>query len=122
MAFNAKINLAKTYDAKSSNRSMIVKKLNKMLKDSKNEDFKDQIYFALAEIYLKDKNIPLAIENLTLSVATSVSNDFQKSLSALKLPTTHLLRLITIQQCSFCRPNFRITSKSKQRQIPSPTW
>jgi len=89
MAFNAKINLAKTYDAKSSNRSMIVKKLNKMLKDSKNEDFKDQIYFALAEIYLKDKNIPLAIENLTLSVATSVSNDFQKSLSALKLAELH---------------------------------
>ncbi len=89
MAFNAKINLAKTYDAKSSNRSMIVKKLNKMLKDTKNEDFRDQIYFALAEIYLKDNNVPKAVEYLTLSVATSVTNDFQKALSSLKLAELH---------------------------------
>nr|NQU93665.1 tetratricopeptide repeat protein [Bacteroidota bacterium] len=89
MSFNAKINLAKTYDAKASNRSMIVKKLNKMLKDSKNEEYRDQIYFALAEIYLKDKDVKKAIEYLTLSVSTSVSNDYQKSLSALKLAEIH---------------------------------
>ncbi len=89
MAFNAKINLAKTYNGKSSNRSMIVKKLNKMLKDTKNEEYLDQVYYALAEIYLKDQDIPEAIKYLTLSVSTSVSNDFQKSLSALKLAELH---------------------------------
>jgi len=89
MSFNAKINLAKTYDAKSSNRSMIVKKLNKMLKDRKNEDYRDQIYFALAEIYLKDKQIEKGIEFLTLSVSSSVSNDYQKSISSLKLADIH---------------------------------
>ncbi len=85
MAFNAKINLAQTYDAKSSNRSMIVKKLNKMLKDDKNDEFQDQIYYALAEIYFKDKQTEQGIEYLTLSVARSVSNDYQKSISSLKL-------------------------------------
>ncbi len=89
MSFNSKINLAKTYDAKSSNRSMIVKKLNKMLKDKKNEDYRDQIYFALAEIYLKDNNLEKGIEFLTLSVALSVSNDYQKSISSLKLAEIH---------------------------------
>jgi tetratricopeptide (TPR) repeat protein len=89
MAFNAKINLAKTYDAKSSNRSLIVKKLNKMLKDTKNKEYRDQIYFALAEIFLKDNNKPKGIEYLTLSVASSVSNNFQKSLSSLKLAELH---------------------------------
>lgn len=89
MSFNAKINLAKTYDAKASNRSMIVKKLNKMLKDFKNEEYRDQIYFALAEIYLKDNNLPKGVEYLTLSVATSVSNDYQKSLSSLRLAEIH---------------------------------
>ncbi len=89
MSFNAKINLAKTYDAKASNRSMIVKKLNKMLKDFKNEEYRDQIYFALAEIYLKDNNVPKGVEYLTLSVATSVSNDYQKSLSSLRLAEIH---------------------------------
>lgn len=85
MAFNAKINLAKTYDAKSSNRSMIVKKLKKMLKDKKNIDYLDQVYYALAEIYLKGNDIKQGIEYLTLSVASSVSNDYQKSLSSLEL-------------------------------------
>ena len=85
MAFNAKINLAQTYDAKSSNRSMIVKKLNKMLKDDKNEEYLDQVYFALAEIYLKDNQKQQGIDYLTLSVAQSVSNDYQKSISSLKL-------------------------------------
>jgi tetratricopeptide (TPR) repeat protein len=89
LSFNAKINLAKTYDAKSSNRSSIVKKLNKMLKDRKNEDYRDQIYYALAEIYMKDGNMEKGVEYLTLSVATSVSNDYQKSISSLKLAEIH---------------------------------
>jgi tetratricopeptide (TPR) repeat protein len=89
MAFNAKINLAKTYDTKSSNRSRIVNQLNKMLKDGKNEDFRDQIYFALAEIYLKDGQKDQGTEYLRLSVATSVSNDYQKSISSLMLAEIH---------------------------------
>ncbi len=92
MAFNAKINLAKTYDAKSSNRSMIVKKLNKLLKDEKNEEYLDQVYYALAEIYLKDNQLDKGMEYLTLSVARSVSNDFQKSISSLKLAELHFER------------------------------
>ena len=60
-----------------------------MLKDAKNEEYRDQIYFALAEIYLKDNDIAKAVEYLTLSVATSVSNDYQKSLSSLRLAELH---------------------------------
>jgi len=89
MSFNSKINLAKTYDVKSSNRSAIVKKLNKMLRDSKNEEYYDQVYYALAEIYLKDGQTEKAIEYLTLSVASSVENDFQKSVSSLDLAELH---------------------------------
>lgn len=92
MAFNAKINLAKTYNAKSSNRSMIVKKLEKMLRDDKNEEYLDQVYYALAEIYLKDNQKEKGIEYLTLSVAKSVSNDYQKSISSLKLAEIHFSR------------------------------
>lgn len=89
MSFNAKINLAKTYSAKSSNRSAIVKKLNKMLRDSKNEEYYDQVYYALAEIYLKDGQIDKGMEYLTLSVASSVENDYQKSVSSLDLAELH---------------------------------
>jgi tetratricopeptide (TPR) repeat protein len=85
MSINAKINLAKTYDTKRSNRSMIVRTLEKLLKDHKNSEFRDQIYFALSEIYMKDNNQKKAMEYLALSVATSISNDYQKTLSSLQL-------------------------------------
>lgn len=85
MAFNSRINLARVYDAGSSDRNTIVRELEKMLKEVRNEDFQDQIYYALADIALKQKNDTLGVSYLRKSVATSVDNDFQKSVSALKL-------------------------------------
>lgn len=85
MAFNARINLARVYNVNSGNRQMIVRELEKMLKDNKNDDFQDQIYYALADIALKDKNDTLGIKNLRKSVATSVDNDYQKAISSLRL-------------------------------------
>ncbi|HPX34030.1 MAG TPA: tetratricopeptide repeat protein [Bacteroidales bacterium] len=85
MSVNAKINLAKTYDTKRSNRNMIVKTLEKLLKDHKNSEYRDQIYYALADMYAKDNQTEKVIEYLALSVATSVSNDYQQTLSSLKL-------------------------------------
>lgn len=85
MAFQAKINLARSYEAESGNKEEIVKTLNKMLRDIKNEDYKDQIYYALSEIALTDGQDTLAIHYLRKSVATSVNNDYQKATSSLKL-------------------------------------
>jgi len=85
MAFNSKINLAKCYDAASGDSKQLIKRLAKMLRDEKNSEYFDQIYFALAEISFKENNIPVAIEYLKKSVSTSVSNNHQKSISALRL-------------------------------------
>lgn len=85
MAFNSRINLARVYDAGSGDRKTIVRTLEKMLKEVKNEDFRDQIYYALADIALKEKNDTLGVNYLRKSVAASVTNDFQKSTSALRL-------------------------------------
>jgi tetratricopeptide (TPR) repeat protein len=92
MAFNAAINQARSYDARFEEGSKdIVKTLNKMLKEDKNIDFQDQIYFALADVAFKDKLDSLAIDYLRLSVATSVGNNFQKTTSALKLGDIYFL-------------------------------
>lgn len=92
MAFNARINLAMVYNANSSDKRLIVKELEKMLRDMKNSDFKDQIYYALADIALKDKNDTLGISHLRKSVATSLSNDYQRSTSSLRLADLYYLR------------------------------
>jgi tetratricopeptide (TPR) repeat protein len=92
MAFNARINLARAYSASSGDKRMIEKELEKMLKDLKNKDFRDQIYFALADIAFKNKNDTLGVRHLRNSVATSVNNDYQKSISSLRLADIYFKR------------------------------
>ncbi len=85
MRFNARINRAISLDIASSNADDIKKELKKMLKDAKNEEFRDQIYFALAEIALKEDDEPKAIDLLKLSVKFSTQNTKQRALSYYKL-------------------------------------
>ncbi len=85
MMFNAKISRALSFDRGSEDSKAIKKMLSKMVKDGKNEEFLDQIYYALADIAFKEDNEPLGIEYLQKSAATSVSNDKQKALSYLRL-------------------------------------
>lgn len=83
MAFQAKINLARSYDARYGDSKQVIKILSKMLRDDKNIDFKDQIYFALAEVALRDGLKEEAINYLRLSVESSTTNNIQKATSAL---------------------------------------
>lgn len=84
MAFNAQINRAKLYDITSGGSKVIKKQLNKMLRDDKNIEFQDQIYYALADIAQKENDIPLALTYLGKSIKASTSNNTQKALSYLK--------------------------------------
>lgn len=85
MEFNAKINRAIAYDVGSNNSENIRKQLLKMLKDEKNKEFRDQIYFALAELELKEGNEDLGISYLQKSAALSTVNIKQKALSYFRL-------------------------------------
>jgi tetratricopeptide (TPR) repeat protein len=85
MMFNAKINRAMSFDTGSEDSDDIKKMLTKMVKDAKNAEFLDQIYYALADIAFKEKNEPLGIEYLQKSAAASISNNKQKALSYLRL-------------------------------------
>jgi len=85
MVFNARINLAKSFDIYTGDKAGLEKQLKKMLKDTKNKEYFDQIYYALAELAILDKNDTLQMQYLQLSVATSVKNDYQKSTSSLQV-------------------------------------
>ncbi len=63
----------------------VKKELLKMLRDAKNSQFKDQIYYALADIELQQSNKPKAIDYLTQSAFYSVENTRQKGMSYEKL-------------------------------------
>ena len=80
MSFNAR--LKKTF---LSNDGKTRKSLNKMLKDAKNAEFKDQIYYALAGIELKEQNEAKGLEYLHLCAFYSTSNSRQKGMAYEKL-------------------------------------
>ncbi|MBA2584084.1 MAG: tetratricopeptide repeat protein [Bacteroidetes bacterium] len=85
MAFQAKISQAKAFDGSEKRKNEIKGQLVKMLKDSKNKEYFDQIYYALAEMSMSDKDEKEAIKYLNLSVSSSIENVKQKALSYLKL-------------------------------------
>jgi tetratricopeptide (TPR) repeat protein len=85
MSFNAKVSMAEAFQSGHSNSAEIIKLLNKMLKDVKNKEFLDQIYYALGNIYLEEGNREKAIEYYHLSVTKSLQNRYQKGQSSLTL-------------------------------------
>lgn len=85
MTFCAQMHLAANYDGSESNRNAITKQLNKMLDDKKNENYRDQIYYALSEIARIDEDQDLRIDYLAKSVAASTENNYQKTFSSIAL-------------------------------------
>ena len=85
MAFNARVSMAEVYESGSASSDELKKLLGKMLKDSKNVEYQDQIYFALGNIAMEEGDREQAIEYYQKSVATSVQNRYQKGFSSYTL-------------------------------------
>lgn len=63
----------------------VKKELKKMARDAKNAEFKDQIYYTLADIELREGNEPEAVNYLTQSAFYSTTNTRQKGMAYEKL-------------------------------------
>lgn len=85
MEFNAQMHLATNYDGSASQRGLIMKELNKMLKEKKNEPYRDQIYYAMSEIERIDGDTAKQMKNLASSVAAYDNNDYQRTFSSIIL-------------------------------------
>nr|MBA3706007.1 tetratricopeptide repeat protein [Bacteroidota bacterium] len=83
MAFSSRISRARLYDTQAGDSKVIKKELTRMLKDDKNIEFQDQIYYALAALAYKEKETSLALSYLDKSIKASLSNNTQKALSYL---------------------------------------
>ncbi len=80
IAFNARLNRAMVGSSANLGRD-----LKKMLRDAKNAQYKDQIYYAMANYELNRSDKPKAIEYLTKSAFFSTTNKRQKAMSYEKL-------------------------------------
>ena len=84
MAFNAWINAAGIFSGQ-GDPEKLKKELHKMLRDEKNLEFRDQIYFALANILFREGSREEAIGNYRKSVSSSIDNNYQLALSSITL-------------------------------------
>ena len=85
MVFESKMNMAKV--GTSSNAKELYKMMNKMLRDPNNEEYCDRIYYAMAELALREGDEAKAINYLRKSVAAYKDNRIQRAYSSLKAAT-----------------------------------
>ena len=83
MVFESRMNIAKVGTA--SNATELYKMMNKMLRDSNNEDYRDRIYYAMAELALREGDRGKAINYLRKSVEAYKDNQIQRMQSSLKV-------------------------------------
>lgn len=85
MLFEAKMNMARMGSV--GNAKDLYKMLNRMLNDTKNEEFVDRIYFAMAELAMREGNTDKAIGYYRKSVANARTNQIQRAKSSLTVAT-----------------------------------
>ncbi|MBN1388778.1 MAG: tetratricopeptide repeat protein [Bacteroidales bacterium] len=85
MEFNARISQAGVFNVESGDVDDIRKQLRKLLRDAKNREYRDQIYFALGNLSMREGKEDEAIEYYKQSAASSSTNNNQKGRSYLML-------------------------------------
>ncbi len=84
--FYARLNMAQVYDLSKENDTRKIRKyFKKLLKDKKNLEYKDKIYYEMAAFEQKHGNLDEAVEYYNESVRASVNNSRQKAYAYLAL-------------------------------------
>ena len=124
MAFNAKMNLARSLEADNPNSKKMKEKLLKMTRDDKNKEYLDQIYYTIAEMEVNNRDTASAIENYKLSTINSIENAPQKALSFLALGKIYfekrLYRLASTNYDStifYMEDDFRLYQETNDRHL-----
>lgn len=83
MTFESQMNIAKVHS--SGDAKGLFKMLDKMLKDHKNEEYIDRIYYAMAELSFNQGDTDKGIDYLRKSVAANKGNSVQLVMSSLRV-------------------------------------
>lgn len=85
LEFNAKLGMASCADLEHTDIAKLERQLDDMINDKKNEEYRDQIYFAKGEMFLGVKQPDKACDNYRRSVALATNNKAQRAQSALRM-------------------------------------
>ncbi|MCD7971701.1 MAG: tetratricopeptide repeat protein [Candidatus Azobacteroides sp.] len=90
LEFNARIKQTEVFPE--INAGKILGKLNKMSKSSKNENYLDQIYYAIGNIYLSQQDTTKAIENYLKGVDNATRSGMEKAILQIQLGDVYFQR------------------------------
>ncbi|MBK0404281.1 tetratricopeptide repeat protein [Adhaeribacter sp. BT258] len=94
LGFFSKLNMGQVTELSNPNdKKRIEKYYAKLLKDLKNEEYRDKIYYEMAKFELKQNNYNKALEHLASSTKASVNNPSQKAYSFLLAGQTYYEKL-----------------------------
>ncbi|MEM0996973.1 MAG: tetratricopeptide repeat protein [Bacteroidota bacterium] len=88
LIFNARLNIAKLFieEQEGTDQTKKLRRLlKKMLRDEKNVDYKDRVFYEIAMLDIKINDLNGAIENLRNSISANTNNQRQKALSYYKI-------------------------------------
>ncbi|WP_262249132.1 type IX secretion system periplasmic lipoprotein PorW/SprE [Parapedobacter soli] len=85
MSFYAALNRVFLTTGENSTGEQRVRLLRRMLRDGKNKEFRDQIYYQIATVFYEDGYLPEALANYELALRQESSNRYQTTLTYLKL-------------------------------------
>lgn len=80
---NARIRQTEVFEGKDINK--VIKGLTKMTRQAKNEEYLDQIYYAIGNLWLSRNDTAKAVNNYILAAEKSTRNGKDKAISQLKL-------------------------------------
>ncbi|MGN6646941.1 MAG: tetratricopeptide repeat protein [Cytophaga sp.] len=119
MLFISKLNL---YQVTNIEKEGATKKINKyytkLLKDPKNEEYKDKIYYEMALFEYKQKNLPKAIEHLKASSKASKAGGYQKGFTYLKLAEIYYEDLEDYENAAAYYDSTATTFNKKDKRYP----
>ncbi len=95
MEFYARMNtLLDAFATQHGNTVSVQENFKKMLKDRKNSDLKDKIYFTMGSLEIKKQNYPKAIEYFNASLRNTKGNGNQNAYTYLALAELHYNHLL----------------------------
>ncbi|MCR9286482.1 MAG: tetratricopeptide repeat protein [Bacteroidetes bacterium] len=120
MAFSAKLAMAQNqWLTGKGTPEQAMKNLEKMLKDFKNIDFQDRIYFAMAEIALKQDHLAEAISYYKKSAWYNIGNETQKAESYYQLASLYYESEDYVNAKYYFDSTLAVMNKKDERYEPS---
>ncbi len=116
MEFNARLAmLMSSYKSGIKNLASTTRELERMLKDDKNTEYVDQVYFTLAELNLESGDKVAAIANFRKSLNSGSRNNTQRTETYLKLAELYFEEETFVEAKLFYDSTLQVIAKTDER-------